>query len=791
MQSWQEEWEIFSQEAAGAIKTAEVEQTRIQHTERMIQQLEQRIAVLKNDAAQFDFSVADDELQSLLMEKETSEQNLEEQQSELENITQQLQHQREMNRSLNAEWDDARSDLQEAKGRYASLNALQQAALGQNDHQVKHWLEKNGVADDVRLAKKMTVEPGWEVAAQTVLGAHLEAICVDSFDSVKHFLSDFPGGQCEFFIANNDNNAHHAADRLSSKVKASSNVTDILSRVYCADNLESALALAKNLDAESSVITKDGLWLSRAWLRVSKDQDKQVGVLQREKELEEVTSTLKELEKRVEFIEQSLEEGKEKLTDLEIQREEVQQLVNGAAQIFSESKVKVRVHQDQLQQGLERSKRVADELTEREQLLVEQQNTLRESRHLWQKALTTSEEFSHKKGSLENLGQQCREQLSMVREQVRDANDQKHQMEVRVEQIRPQIQSLESNIERTDKQLHSLLERLEVLSASLDEGEEPVIELQENLGKKLSERVIVENEMKAVRQQVETVVHGIRELESSKDDIVLQVENARRSLEEKRLDVRTLEVRKTQYQEQLTELECTFEAILAEMPEGANIAAWAEEAERIASRIQRLGPINLAAIDEYKVEEERKQYLDAQYNDLIEALTTLENAIQKIDKETRAKFKETFDKVNEHFQALFPLIFGGGSAYLELVGDDLLDTGVTVMARPPGKKNTSIHLLSGGEKALTAVALVFSIFQLNPAPFCILDEVDAPLDDANVGRFCKLVKEMSEKVQFLFISHNKIAIEMADQLTGVTMHEPGVSRIVAVDMEEAVKLATA
>jgi chromosome segregation protein len=209
----------------------------------------------------------------------------------------------------------------------------------------------------------------------------------------------------------------------------------------------------------------------------------------------------------------------------------------------------------------------------------------------------------------------------------------------------------------------------------------------------------------------------------------------------------------------------------------------------VEQRIQRLGPINLAAIEEYEEESKRKVYLDAQHADLTEALETLEAAIARIDKETRARFKETFDKVDSGFRARFPRLFGGGQAYLELTGEDLLDTGVTVMARPPGKRNSTIHLLSGGEKALTAIALVFSIFDLNPSPFCMLDEVDAPLDDANVGRYCDMVREMSERVQFIFITHNKVTMEMARQLTGVTMHEPGVSRLVAVDIDDAVKMA--
>jgi chromosome segregation protein len=225
------------------------------------------------------------------------------------------------------------------------------------------------------------------------------------------------------------------------------------------------------------------------------------------------------------------------------------------------------------------------------------------------------------------------------------------------------------------------------------------------------------------------------------------------------------------------------------MLENADEQRWQEEVERIAARIQRLGAINLAAIDEYAEQSERMEYLNSQYEDVSKSLETLETAIHKIDRETRTRFKETFDKVNAGLQDMFPKLFGGGHSYLEFTGEDLLDTGIAVMARPPGKRNSSIHLLSGGEKALTAVALVFAIFKLNPAPFCMLDEVDAPLDDANVGRFCKLVRSMSEQVQFIFITHNKVTMEVANHLTGVTMNEPGVSRLVSVDVDEAARLA--
>ena len=250
-----------------------------------------------------------------------------------------------------------------------------------------------------------------------------------------------------------------------------------------------------------------------------------------------------------------------------------------------------------------------------------------------------------------------------------------------------------------------------------------------------------------------------------------------------------MRVRREGIADQLAQTGFEYEALLEELDEAATIESWDEKLEKVQRRIDRLGPINLAAIDEFKEQSDRKEYLDSQLEDLNGALNTLEGAIRKIDRETKARFRDTFTNVNEGFKRLFPKLFGGGHAYMELTGEDLLSAGVTVMARPPGKRNSTIHLLSGGEKALTAVALVFAIFELNPAPFCLLDEVDAPLDDANVNRFCDIVRSMSDTVQFVFITHNKVTMELARQLVGVTMQEPGVSRLVSVDLDEAVKMA--
>ncbi|HDO33751.1 MAG TPA: chromosome segregation protein SMC, partial [Chromatiales bacterium] len=307
----------------------------------------------------------------------------------------------------------------------------------------------------------------------------------------------------------------------------------------------------------------------------------------------------------------------------------------------------------------------------------------------------------------------------------------------------------------------------------------------------LERRSGMEGELAQARRAVEALDETLRGREQTRLRIEARIEESRSAVEGARLAFQEIRVRRQSLEEPLAETGVGFEELDGTLDPDADPEVWAAKVEALEQRIQRLGAINLAAIEEFDQEQERKRYLDAQHEDLIEAVTTLENAIHKIDRETRALFKETFERVNTVLQRTFPRLFGGGCAYMEMTGEDVLDAGVTVFARPPGKRVSNLHMHSGGEKALTAVALVFAIFELNPAPFCILDEVDAPLDDANVGRFCDLVREMSKRVQFVFITHNKVTMEMAHQLTGVTMNEPGVSRLVAVDVDQAVHMAAA
>jgi chromosome segregation protein len=360
---------------------------------------------------------------------------------------------------------------------------------------------------------------------------------------------------------------------------------------------------------------------------------------------------------------------------------------------------------------------------------------------------------------------------------------------IAVESRRSSLASLNVTLERIRSQLEQLAGRREELARELAAGEAPLAAQQRELESLLSAKLDGERELGLARAAVDAADASLRSLEAERLAAEAAVEACRQATNAAALAAQETRVRRESVAEQFAAMRFDLDAVLAGLVPEATASGWEQNVAEVEGKIERLGQVNLAAIDEFKEQSERKEYLDKQFADLTEALNTLEQAIRKIDRETRQRFQETFDRVNAGLSEKFPRLFGGGHAYLELTGEDVLAAGVAVMARPPGKRNVTISQLSGGEKALTAVALVFSIFDLNPAPFCLLDEVDAPLDDHNVGRFCDIVREMSERVQFVFITHNKNTMELARHLVGVTMNEPGVSRLVSVDVDEALRMA--
>jgi len=543
-----------------------------------------------------------------------------------------------------------------------------------------------------------------------------------------------------------------------------------------------------SLNDDESIITRDGIWLGKSWIRVKRSGEDQAGVLARKQELTELIEKEDDLDALVEELDADLEAASLRINTLEQQRDNGQREVTQAAQQLSDHKSTIHAEKVQLEQQLNRRNQLLGEINEQKEQKDSEQENLQETRLTWQTAMQDMEAFTAQREDLLHQRDQNREALDNARQQARHQKDHAHQQQLKVQTLSYQKQSLADAMVRHNQQKQKLDERQAQLVEQQNEGDSPVEELKLQYEEMMTQRLDVETLMKNSRSKKELLESEIREIEQKRHNIEQAAQAIRSKLEQSRMQYQTIHTRRGGIEEQLAEQKLQLQEVLEGLSDEASIEACQAQLEQIQQRITRLGAINLAAIEEFKTQSERKEYLDKQNLDLEKALATLENAIHKIDKETRTRFKETFDKINMGLKELFPKVFGGGHAYLELTGDDLLDTGVAIMARPPGKKNSTIHLLSGGEKALTAIALVFSIFRLKPAPFCMLDEVDAPLDDANVERYARLVHAMSEKVQFIYISHNKIAMEMAHQLMGVTMHEPGVSRIVSVNVEEAVEM---
>ncbi len=790
MQEWQANWEEFNRLAAESQNKGQVQQSKIEGLEQSIERLNARLGSFRADVERLSASTVEAEIGPLEAMLETQLEQTERIEVELEEVTDRIEKQREENQSFSSSLDSKRTELQNQKGRFASLEALQQAALGQQDDVEMQWLEQQNLKSNVRLGEQIKVEDQWALAVETVLGDYLQAVTVDDLSGLTSSLSSFAKGSLSFVDKQNSNGtASVPAEFLMNKVTSEFDLSELLAGVKVADSLDAAFSIRSNLLAGESVITPEGVWLGKNWLRVSKDQDATAGVLKRQAELESLEQSMAELESAVEMLNADLEGGLAALTVAEGDRDDLSSRLAEQQRAFSETKAQLGAKTLQAEQIKTELARANDEIEKGVIELESDEGRLREARNNLQAAMDQMEVDTSKRQQLQEDRESRQQALQTARDKAREDRDAAHQLDLRIQTVRSQISATEQAMTRLVEQQGIFAERKQMLETSISESEEPQVQLKEELSNQLEQRLEVENELTGLRQKVESYQHEIRKLEQSRGQFDEELEQVRASLEKVRMDWQGLEVRRNTIQEQLEAEKHDLQAVLNTLPEDANEQVWEENLTRIGNRIQRLGAINLAAIDEFKVQSERKQYLDAQNDDLEKALSTLENAIHKIDVETRTKFKETFDTVNAKLQQLFPKVFGGGHAYLEMTGEDLLDTGVGLMARPPGKRNSSIHLLSGGEKALTAIALVFSIFSLNPAPFCMLDEVDAPLDDANVGRYSNLVKEMSRTVQFIYITHNKIAMEMAEQLMGVTMHEPGVSRLVAVDVDEAVAMA--
>ena len=786
MHGWQEQWDSFNTRSAEPRRQAEVQQSRIQQLEQSLERVSERQRKLGEERDQLSADPEDAAILELNEQLASSELLLEDLHLEEQQVIERLDALREQLQQAAQAQQQAQGELQRLGGRLASLEALQQAALDPGSGTLD-WLRAQGLEQRPRLAEGLRVEPGWELAVETVLGADLHAVLVDDLAGLD--LTGFEQGELRLLEA--AGTGKRLAGSLLDKVQGGVDLAPWLGQVKPVESLELALSLRGQLADGPSLIIRDGYWVGRHFLRVSRGNDAQGGVLARGQELELLGLERLEQEAALEQLEAQLLALREQQRVQEDSREQLRRRTQEEARQQGELKARLSAGKARAEQLTLRRRRLEEELAELLEQRAIEHESLGESRLHLQEALDLMAHDTEQREALLAQRDNLRERLDRVRQEARQHKDHAHQLAVRLGSLRAQHDSTRQALERLELQSERLNEKREQLSLNLEEGEAPLEELRMMLEALLEKRMSVDEEMRQARLHMDEADRELREAEKRRTQAEQQSQLLRGQLEQHRMEWQGLSVRRKALQEQLQADGYDLEGVLATLLAEASEQEAELELERIDARIQRLGAINLAAIDEYQQQSERKRYLDAQDADLVEALDTLENVIRKIDKETRNRFKDTFDQINAGLQALFPKVFGGGSAYLELTGEDLLDTGVTIMARPPGKKNSTIHLLSGGEKALTALALVFAIFKLNPAPFCMLDEVDAPLDDANVGRYARLVKEMSQTVQFIYITHNKIAMEMADQLMGVTMHEPGCSRLVAVDVEEAMAMVDA
>ena len=787
--AWQQTWDAHAQAVALSQSETGAERARIEQLESQLGRLllqQERQESERSTLAQSQPAVP---LETLELHARLARDAGEKAAAELQELLAQLvvarDHEREQSQAL----IDLRTRWQEALGTQVSTEALQQAALGKVSGKVTEWLKSKSLDRQPRVAQQLRVDRGWERAVETVLGSYLEAVCVEGLDSVIDLLASFDGGHLAVVSVGDTAAVRGHAASLQAKVQGSTVLGSMLSSVYTAETLNEALRLRSRLGPGESVVTRDGIWLGSDWLRLSRDADPHTGVIEREETLREIRTQLSGLADELKELEQRLEVTRERVRDHEDQRDRIQVDVN-------------RLHREHVDRRAEldaaqaRNVDAARRMTQLETGLVDVRNELqltesdlRAARGRMEAAIEKLAALEPQRVALEHERDRMRAEVGTARAAALSAQQTAREMALQVESRRSSHSSLTTALSRIEKQLEGLENRRNELAGQLEGGEAPLAAAQGQLEQALRVRAEIDGELQAARIASEELDARLRERDSGRVAVEQRVEAARADLDEARLAASQVRVRRESVSEQLAATHFELAELVAQLAAEATVTDWESQLEETKGKIERLGQVNLAAIGEFKEQSERKEYLDRQCKDLTDALETLESAMRKIDRETRTRFQDTFDRVNAGLKEKFPRLFGGGHAYLELTGEDGSAAGVSVMARPPGKRNSTISQLSGGEKALTAVALVFAIFDLNPAPFCLLDEVDAPLDENNVGRFCDIVRDMSRNVQFIFITHNKSTMELASQLVGVTMNEPGVSRLVAVDVDEAVRMA--
>jgi chromosome segregation protein len=700
-----------------------------------------------------------------------------------------------------ASLEEQKSAAAEALGNAQRTHAAAQAQLStlrqiqadiENNAPVREWLERHGLGALPRLWQKVRIDSGWETAVEAVLRERLHALEMSDAGRVATILNDRPPAKASLFERGPGAAATPAGGLtpLSAKVHVTDAtiggaLADWLAGVYVTEGTPAA-AVRASLPAGAALVNREGHQFTRFTISFHALDPADAGLLARQAEIETLEKRTAELGAQLAGAERRQAEAEARAAERNAALERAREDLAALQKARHDGEIEhLKVSQAQ-ERYRERSAQVREELA---QAAGEAARTAQALADCATRSLAVGGEITQSRAALEQAAAEeaaAEAALAAQRQAVQQAEREAQAAAFGERECASKIAEIDNGVKVIDQQL----ERgdLEVSRLTAELAADPIPAVRQALETAVEARIGCEKTLATARNAVEVAAAALREIEEARLQSESKMAPLRERVGELKLKEQAAQLSFEQFDTQLREAAAVEERLAEAAQDAPRPSALQGEITRITQAIGELGAVNMAALEELRTTQERKQYLDAQSADLEEAVHTLEDAIRKIDRETRELLRETFETVNRHFGTLFPTLFGGGEAKLSMTGEEILDAGVQVTAQPPGKRNTSIHLLSGGEKALTAISLVFAMFQLNPAPFCLLDEVDAPLDDSNTVRFCDLVKRMSGETQFLFISHNKISMEMAEQLIGVTMPESGVSRVVAVDIDEALRI---
>ncbi len=784
---WQQQFEQHHLQSTQSNRESDRARSEIEVLDQRLLQAARRIEALDRESGSINTGGMQDELGGLGKESKMLARRERKEQQKLDSMREQLAGKQSDLKGAEEKYQDVQRKLHTSEGRLESLQALQQAAI--EDQEADDWLQAQGLSDAPRLARVLEVEAGWEAAVEAVLDHWLQSVLVGEDSEYERELAGL--GQTSLdFIEDVRGGIKARKGSLAEKVDAPDAVIAWLNLVSTSESLEQALTGRESLDETGSLITPGGEWLGKSWVRVSRGQAGHDSMLAREKLITDLLEDVSKLSAAAASLAEKTARARAGAEQAESRIQALQADVNTLHRKRNEVDGQLESRQSSIRLMTDRHEAVSKESVQLRQQVGEDETTVRAARGRLEGMLARMSGLEEERATLDAQRSPLLLRRDSARSGLAAVGDKRHELALKAGSRQASLESLRQSLERMDTQMSQMQQRYLGLSEQLAKVVQPEKLHAGEMDQLLKRRVETETRLTSARARLQELENDYREKDGERQQAIQNSDDIRRDLERARLQQQELELNARAIQRQVEELGSDVDELVGSLPEDAETNAWEEELERLQVKISRLEPVNLAAIQEFEEEQKRKDYLDAQNDDLCSALATLEDAIAKIDRKTRTRFKDTFERVNKGVQELFPRLFGGGHAYLELTGEDLLTTGVSIMAQPPGKRVSNLQLLSGGEKALTAVAFVFAIFRLNPAPFCLLDEVDAPLDDANVVRFSNLVREMSDTVQFIIVTHNKITMEMVHQMSGVTMREPGVSRLVQVDIEAAAKLAS-